>query len=101
MQFYGKARMFRKSAAMKKEGAEVFISLTFLFLLFLLALGKLSSQLVQHMVAGVLRSEVWLSVHVPEPNYSLISTQVAPTVHSNTGYSHYSLISAVKPRTSK
>ncbi len=53
------------------------------------------------MVAGVPRSEVWLSVHVPEPNYSLISTQVAPTVHSHTHthtytcYSHYSLISAV------
>lgn len=47
-------------------------------------LGKLSPQLLQHMAAGVLRSEVWLSVHVPKPNYSLISTQVVPTVHSHT-----------------
>lgn len=47
-------------------------------------LGELSPQLLRHMAAGVLRSEVWLSVHVPKPNYSLISTQVVPTVHSQT-----------------
>ncbi len=90
--------MFRKSTAVKKEGAEVFFSLTFLFLLELLAswapnwcsIWWLGSQGAR---CGCLCMCQSLITHSLVPRWHLQYTHTH--THTYTCYSHYSLISAV------